>query len=83
MSFELFAFRVAEPVGATGCDPGGVYNPGTQVSTWESDGTVLAITKAKCSKWYQAGVCCTHYSNYCNSYGCDDHGVPYICDNLG
>ncbi len=82
MSYELFAFRVAEPVGPVAMDLSDSYNPVTQVSTWESDGTVLAASKVKCSGWYQGGTCCSHYADYCNNYGCNDHGQPMICDNL-
>ncbi len=81
MSYELFAFRVAEPV-RSGMGLDGMYNPATQTSTWESDGTVHAVTKAKCSQWYQGGTCCNHYGNYCENFGCDYQIPPQICDNL-
>ncbi len=82
MSFELFAFRVAEPIEASPTNLEESYNPHTQVSTWESDGTVLATSKAKCSKWYQGSTCCSHYADYCNNYTCDTFPAM-ICDNLG
>lgn len=79
MSYQLFAFQLAEPMqsGPTSLDSS--YDPTTQTSTWESDGSVFAAATNRCSRWHHAGYCCNSYGSYCNTWHCVDNGRPYVC----
>jgi hypothetical protein len=75
---ELFAFRTASPVPRSfSAEPGGVYDPETQTSTWESGTPLLALRCTYHSvPYYRAG--CNAYGSYCTTWGGSGR---YSCDS--